>query len=97
MVNFLNFPNILLCLMNLFYQLDLDKRYKSVVKNQQKRENRIYKETVLDKKLESLERISNRKLERKIVSFFLTLAPIQVTAVLRQEARLDRCQGHTRK
>lgn len=32
-----------------------------------KNKQRMYMETVLDKKLESLERIQNRKLERQIV------------------------------
>ncbi|CAI2364288.1 unnamed protein product [Moneuplotes crassus] len=45
------------------------KRYNSVVRNNQKKRERTYKNIVLDKKLESLERIENRKLERKILQY----------------------------
>lgn len=45
----------------------LAKQYERVLKNTQKKHAADYKETVLDKKMESIERIESRKIERQLV------------------------------
>lgn len=49
-----------------------DKRYNSLLRALRKKQEDNYKDTVLDKKVESLERIENRRLERQMVTLLIS-------------------------
>lgn len=70
-VSLINYDNLSYFFIELLTdKINIAKRHNSVLKSERRKQERLYRDTVLDKKLESLERIENRKLERQIVSNF---------------------------